>query len=55
MTDAEVLSFVCSASPAAAILIVWIKMSARIDILSARLSDLSVRISNLEKTMRGEK
>lgn len=51
MTDAEVLSFICSASPAAAIMIVWIKMSARMDVLNARLSDMSDRLKSLEKVL----
>lgn len=48
MTDAEILNFVCSASPAAAIIIVWVKMSARMDILNARLSDMSERLKAME-------
>lgn len=55
MSDVELFNMVCSVSPSVGILIVWVKMSARIDILNARLSDLSVRLSNLEKIMRGEK
>ena len=51
MTEAETLSLLCSASPSVAILIVWFKMSARIDILNARIADLSVRISTLEKLL----
>lgn len=51
MTDPEILNFVCSASPAAAIIIVWVKMSARIDVLNARLSDMSERLKSLEKVL----
>lgn len=48
MTEAEILSFICSASPAAAIVIVWVKMSARMDILNARMSDMSERLKSME-------
>lgn len=51
MTETEILSFICSASPAAAIVIVWVKMSARIDILNARLSDMSERLKALERVL----
>lgn len=51
MTEAEILSFICSASPAAAIVIVWVKMSARMDILNARLSDMSERLKAMERVL----
>lgn len=51
MTDTDILNFICSASPAAAIIIVWVKMSARMDILNARLSDMSERLKSMEKVL----
>lgn len=51
MTDAEILNAIFSVSPAAAIIIVWVKMSARMDILNARLSDMSERLKSMEKVL----
>ena len=48
MTELEIFNVICSASPSVAILVVWLKMSARLDILAARVSFMSDKVNKLE-------